>query len=56
VFDDIVVEKIDSSPLHYENETLGQGEFGKVEKIKYLKVIYTVNMHVRCVCMYVLTM
>ena len=41
MFDDIVVEKIDTLQLHHENETLGQGGF---EKMKYLKVTYPVNL------------
>ncbi|XP_065916792.1 leucine-rich repeat serine/threonine-protein kinase 1-like isoform X1 [Dysidea avara] len=37
VFDDILVDKIDTSQLQNENKTLGKGGFGKVEKMKYLK-------------------
>ena len=46
MFDDILVEKIDTLQLQHENETLGKGGFGKVEKMKYLKVMYTVTNRV----------
>ena len=48
MFDDILVDKIDTSQLQNENKTLGKGGFGKVEKMKYLKVMYVVNR----VCLY----